>query len=250
MKKIRFLYIPIWFYSNVLHKRALQDFEKLYIPIWFYSNFYIRFTAVWIYHFTFQSGSIQMRRKIWTRQAMLLYIPIWFYSNSFKIFMFKFYTAFTFQSGSIQMFYGYKRRSRYWYFTFQSGSIQICFRKKPIQSFFSLHSNLVLFKWICTTGDVITALGFTFQSGSIQIIMVKLFIININSFTFQSGSIQIHYTTNATPIYKLYPLSTISKTHLALHSNLVLFKFVPDIFALSVTFSLHSNLVLFKFFQR
>ena len=79
-------------------------------------------------------------------------------------------------------------------FTFQSGSIQM-FVPITVEAVFVL---------------------FTFQSGSIQIITVLPCICVYEVFTFQSGSIQMS-TTDTTMIYFL----------LALHSNLVLFKFAP-----------------------
>ena len=79
-------------------------------------------------------------------------------------------------------------------FTFQSGSIQILFNLS-FSHFFSF---------------------FTFQSGSIQMICPKLSCIDLSHFTFQSGSIQILKVLGLLPFFLV-----------ALHSNLVLFKYLP-----------------------
>ena len=142
----------------------------LYIPIWFYSNLITLATPDHGLHFTFQSGSIQIqwvavcRCPLCTLHSNLvlfkygltalldpmyhLYIPIWFYSNPTiricspifqktlhsNLVLFKFYfpkqllsqvNLFTFQSGSIQMDYHIRDRRLCYFFTFQSGSIQI-----------------------------------------------------------------------------------------------------------------------------
>ena len=120
----------------------------LYIPIWFYSNTSTAGTAIGAVVFTFQSGSIQMPLTT----AFVLQCLF-----------------FTFQSGSIQII---KVLSMYWCsgsFTFQSGSIQMLLFVYYYMFWFTLHSNLVLFK--CGTGCpyCIGCTGFTFQSGSIQI---------------------------------------------------------------------------------
>ena len=102
-------------------------------------------------------------------QLPSLYIPIWFYSNSYSYSITGRQKSFTFQSGSIQINGYNSKRPCGGSFTFQSGSIQIQSRKKEAKDFrklyipiwfysnwelqrlrlriYSLHSNLVLFKW-------------------------------------------------------------------------------------------------------
>ena len=57
------LYIPIWFYSNIVTYILIFIKYHLYIPIWFYSNFIV---------ISFSTCSDD------------LYIPIWFYSNKIE----------------------------------------------------------------------------------------------------------------------------------------------------------------------
>ncbi len=77
-------------------------------------------------NFTFQSGSIQIRRFGMLSKFHKLYIPIWFYSNAAGI--------------AISAFAGLIN------FTFQSGSIQIPIDFTEGLESATLHSNLVLFK--------------------------------------------------------------------------------------------------------
>ena len=76
------LYIPIWFYSNSVPVRTIQDWES----------------------FTFQSGSIQMKMA-W--QGIKDFFAFTFQSGSIQIEVGKTYIecdcSFTFQSGSIQI---------------------------------------------------------------------------------------------------------------------------------------------------
>ena len=75
----------------------------LYIPIWFYSNGVSNSDSLTKANFTFQSGSIQIKRALSIRTANRLYIPIWLYSNDEPIHNPTAPTGFTFQSGSIQI---------------------------------------------------------------------------------------------------------------------------------------------------
>ena len=59
--KPSYLYIPIWFYSNIYIFFIGFFICDLYIPIWFYSNgLRVRIRPLLLY-FTFQSGSILIR---------------------------------------------------------------------------------------------------------------------------------------------------------------------------------------------
>ena len=121
------------------------------------------------------------------------------------------YQFFTFQSGYIQINIKSSMPAIAYLFTFQSGYIQIRF-----------HSDIVHITII-----------FTFQSGYIQIIStITKYLITI-FFTFQSGYIQINVRVCVVcvlivlyiPIW-LYSNGQLKKVlyHLALHSNLVIFK--------------------------
>ena len=98
---------------------------------------------------------------------------------------------FTFQSGSIQICKKKVVDFMLASFTFQSGSIQMHFAKIPKNLKYTLHSNLVLFKYYHSTSVKQVFEFFTFQSGSIQIEMMIADIITPSVFTFQSGSIQM-----------------------------------------------------------
>ena len=187
------LYIPIWFYSNLwmkvsvhsgksslhsnlvlfkyFHHRHFVACFKLYIPIWFYSNATSNsFTFALSKPFTFQSGSIQIAPEIKIAPgSKLLYIPIWFYSNalvaSFLTMPLSLYIPIWFYSNEKIK----EKIKEYLNFTFQSGSIQmrsITLLKLPLRT---LHSNLVLFKYLVLFKFQMLPIYFTFQSGSIQI---------------------------------------------------------------------------------
>ena len=124
--------------------------------------------------FTFQSGYIQMGDYLQvTTYPIYLYIPIWLYSNQ---------TASSIQC-NLQPF------------TFQSGYIQISFLRFALLLYYSLHSNLVIFKlnltlsffaviylyipiWLYSNNtwmyQRIYQIAFTFQSGYIQIKCVAI----------------------------------------------------------------------------
>ena len=107
--------------------------KYLYIPIWFYSNYIKDNIRFYVLTFTFQSGSIQMIVTLSIPPLKYLYIPIWFYSNKAVRTNKMFFNFFTFQSGSIQIITCYNFSCIHWVFTFQSGSIQIAFRHDQIQ---------------------------------------------------------------------------------------------------------------------
>ena len=84
-----------------------------------------------------------------------LYIPIWFYSNVnlhvYQIVL----IIFTFQSGSIQIISGNATDAAVKAFTFQSGSIQMKIVISLRLTRASLHSNLVLFKYLQNLFEVL-----------------------------------------------------------------------------------------------
>ena len=85
-------------------------------------------------------------------------------------------SSFTFQSGDIQMSQVKRPSYNHAQFTFQSGDIQITIKRKPRNSLFNLHSNLVIFKSTRLTEFFLNLEQFTFQSGDIQIIFKNVII--------------------------------------------------------------------------
>ena len=121
------LYIPIWLYSNIVVASVMLSSILLYIPIWLYSNCSERTLNVMLQN---------------------LYIPIWLYSNGNATDYSYIYNIFTFQSGYIQIVtipYAVLANVA---FTFQSGYIQIKTVLDRMYYTNTLHSNLVIFKWI------------------------------------------------------------------------------------------------------
>ena len=121
------LYIPIWFYSNVVKMSMLWSSIFLYIPIWFYSNS-VKSIGIRSPRKSLHSNLVLFKFEYTNgfKKAMYLYIPIWFYSNDeyftlggsqyaslhSNLVLFKFnkrpldvitVNTFTFQSGSIQI---------------------------------------------------------------------------------------------------------------------------------------------------
>ena len=145
--------------------------------------------------FTFQSGYIQILHYLCGVVLKLsLYIPIWLYSNVDKMILnTSTNMAFTFQSGYIQIITAPCPLASGLHFTFQSGYIQIFYNLKRTTSGYSLHSNLVIFKYFKKFVNYYILKFFTFQSGYIQMIDVTANVPVIISFTFQSGYIQIMY---------------------------------------------------------
>ena len=142
-----------------------------------------------------------------------LYIPIWLYSNK--------------ESRSPLI---YSSTS----FTFQSGYIQIPTLPSIISHLYTLHSNLVIFKY--TSYVSIFFVDCTLHSN----LVIFKYYQNTRQrsaediFTFQSGYIQMDYK------------DVINILLDTLHSNLVIFKSRNALVAASAIFTLHSNLVIFK----
>ena len=127
---------------------SLYLLEKLYIPIWFYSN-YCRHCLLLSQFAPLHSNLVLFKYSVAKIQSVsvVLYIPIWFYSNTahpVKVTRgFCLYIPIWFYSN----FYSKDKKRSGAYFTFQSGSIQIhTVYKLPVAVFYTLHSNLVLFK--------------------------------------------------------------------------------------------------------
>ena len=166
-----------------------------------------------LYHFTFQSGSIQM---IIANKNFHITKNFTFQSGSIQIRTSRERLAktqsFTFQSGSIQIMREREIEEYLRLFTFQSGSIQMVFKAQYHDGFvLPLHSNLVLFKCL-KTGKIQTKaylyIPIWFYSNEWKGKMLG----RDGHFTFQSGSIQITQLLD----------NEGDKT--TLHSNLVLFK--------------------------
>ena len=79
-------------------------------------------------------------------------------------------------------------------FTFQSGYIQILLFIYQTEHIYTLHSNLVIFKFSTAVAQDLKALHFTFQSGYIQIGGGNNYRGRYVFFTFQSGYIQMGET--------------------------------------------------------
>ena len=123
---------------------------------------------------------------------MLLYIPIWLYSNGIR-----------------------NRRQKVYRrcFTFQSGYIQMGFKNDELVCELTLHSNLVIFKYVYDVNS-----------------LYPYITLHSNLVIFKSCG-------------KKYPRQVIR----SLHSNLVIFKY-KFIESNGLRFyALHSNLVIFKF---
>ena len=143
-----------------------------------------------LWNFTFQYGSIQISKaeyvvmmepplhsnmvlfKFLSKHTpisnAILYIPIWFYSNASIRFLDSEPSGFTFQYGSIQII-------TYSFATSLNNS---------------LHSNMVLFKWVGVAKKVLK--NFSLHSNMVLFKLSPLLAISaFKFFTFQYGSIQI-----------------------------------------------------------
>ena len=127
MKILKFIYIPIWWYSNAA-PAALPGAVKLFT--FQYGDIQIVYVNSCIFlfaKFTFQYGDIQIKaRKIWDNSSYRIYIPIWWYSNVIKVF--KGITDFLDLHSNMVIFkFVELRRKRMASgpFTFQYGDIQI-----------------------------------------------------------------------------------------------------------------------------
>ena len=118
------IYIPLWFYSNQSEHLQNQCRNKIYIPLWFYSNnyWYIRY--------------LDFKR---------IYIPLWFYSNKVCTISGYCKLTFTFHYGSILIFDVPKSITQWKWFTFHYGSILIFSRFNISRYEANLHSTMVLF---------------------------------------------------------------------------------------------------------
>ena len=229
-----YLYIPIWLYSNFLW----------YFFICLANSFTFQSGSIQImahkrrlprnFDFTFQSGSIQIKRNLLRLQHSILYIPIWFYSNKISCQhcpqSWLLYIPIWFYSNTTK---GRRLQSMYVLY------IPIWFYSNPIKpdmmgSCYLLYIPIWFYSNYLEPCCRFSRSVFTFQSGSIQ--MLRLYhwdstnhllyipiwfysnkglktknIANL-IFTFQSGSIQIVFKEGT------------EKNRVALHSNLVLFK--------------------------
>ena len=79
------IYIPLWFYSNLLLCLAQLEKTLIYIPLWFYSNRYRltkNFSIDNIYIPLWFYSNTSWRKAAYHRT---IYIPLWFYSNEKNI---------------------------------------------------------------------------------------------------------------------------------------------------------------------
>ena len=76
------IYIPLWFYSNIISIHIRNTVRNIYIPLWFYSNLNHKRQKSSCAVFTFHYGSILIQSLPMPHLLQLIYIPLWFYSNS------------------------------------------------------------------------------------------------------------------------------------------------------------------------
>ena len=100
-----FIYIPLWFYSNVILTQTHTIMLEIYIPLWFYSNLFrasewaiqaFIYIPLWFY-----SNPINFKIS----RTQHIYIPLWFYSNLFFKKHLTFSYVFTFHYGSILIWF-------------------------------------------------------------------------------------------------------------------------------------------------
>ena len=217
-RKVWYIYIPLWFYSNCIRKyriscehiylhstmvlfkwtinEDLQLENIIYIPLWFYSNI---FCCCW-YCF-----------------ICLIYIPLWFYSNWDMERLQLYKNVFTFHYGSIQIIIHCKKQIfmliyiPLWFYSNSTETIQI-------QSFWSiyiplwfysnvwrnnndrrksldLHSTMVLFKLIGVISGVIGYYDLHSTMVLFKFGYHFLYCSTPTAFTFHYGSIQIWICT-------------------------------------------------------
>ena len=75
------IYIPLWFFSNILLFSNIIEPFILYIPLWFFSNNFSSSLASSPTCFTFHFGSSQTIYKTLTVNYAVISIPLWFFSN-------------------------------------------------------------------------------------------------------------------------------------------------------------------------
>ena len=96
------IYIPLWFYSNIIRGIVIVSINVIYIPLWFYSNLSVPASRSGsIYLFTFHYGSILICLHLRNTCESKIYIPLWFYSNVTTIIQKNKRNIFTFHYGSI-----------------------------------------------------------------------------------------------------------------------------------------------------
>ena len=124
------------------------------------------------------------------------------------------YSNFTFQSGSIQMPLACQSLTFQPSFTFQSGSIQIILCDGLLLPKYTLHSNLVLFKWIIDIS--VSSENVTLHSNLVLFKCKIIPIITPETILY----IPIWFYSNDDSKFVIIERAT------PLHSNLVLFKYL------------------------
>ena len=121
----KYIYIPLWSYSNYDAPGEQALYKQIYIPLWSYSN---------------MPGLLKIL------QTLQIYIPLWSYSNLASIKVATMYWKFTFHYGPIQIVRFSLLLLACNIFTFHYGPIQMVLQY--LQNYVEpyLHSTMVLFK--------------------------------------------------------------------------------------------------------
>ena len=145
------LYIPIWLYSNQHLRKCQKATDCLYIPIWLYSNrggTGVLRLWIWALHSNLVIFKLNSVMALDTTKS--LYIPIWLYSNDAAILL-----ALSQDSFYIPI----------WLYSNKDEDIEVLIdtgfyipiwlysnwftRCTDTPCVLVLHSNLVIFKWLC-----------------------------------------------------------------------------------------------------
>ena len=118
------IYIPLWFYSNIVSITYRKTVNHIYIPLWFYSNINTPAAKITTRIFTFHYGSILIET------VLILWLLV---------------VKFTFHYGSILIDSRQGNFEMTISFTFHYGSILIKCMIRYIYSKGNLHSTMVLF---------------------------------------------------------------------------------------------------------
>ena len=153
--ELDFLYIPIWLYSNECY-RIVCDYWILSLHsnlvIFKYLGGFSSYTPFSALH----SNLVIFKLKKQTELPTIyhLYIPIWLYSNPMGSSLSLSIIYFTFQSGYIQIDLATARQ----YFSYSLHSNLVIFKFESLLisywSYVPLHSNLVIFKLYCDTDSI------------------------------------------------------------------------------------------------
>ena len=146
---------------------------QIYIPIWFYSNLISQLLHILCPYLHSNMVLFKLFQRHWYGSDLCIYIPIWFYSNYTTNVIKVYVEEFTFQYGSIQIGNANSPSPFLAYLHSNMVLFKLMADYYPDALRINLHSNMVLFKLKVILDDLIYPL-FTFQYGSIQIIRKTL----------------------------------------------------------------------------